>query len=222
MHIKPLCTLFALIFFYNAVAQSRFTSVSYNNQHTYVPGERGFPISIFSYVSAPDPSHKALFSWGDGFKSSVSMSQSCFMDVYYYKHPGIYEVKIVMYDKTFNKALDSTRMTVLAFCNHFSTHIFQSDAGNCAYNPAQDSLSHLPVVLDLRKNGVLVGRLKNGDGFMKDVVAEADLVSVFSLTPSQIPEGYTLACPAKGSYTFRFDTLNSANNVFDFRIKPGR
>ncbi|RQO32525.1 hypothetical protein DBR32_02685 [Taibaiella sp. KBW10] len=217
MILLPIIAFFS----HTASGQSRFTSISYNNQHTYIPGTYGFPISIFSYISFPDPAYKAIISWGDGHKSSVSLSQSCFMDVYYYKHPGIYNVSIVLYDKTLNKALDTTQMQVMAFCTHFSSNIFQSNTGSCTYNAATDALIPIPLRFIVKKNGVLIDTF-SALGAFKEVVPMADLQAVFSVSPTGIPPGYRLVCPAAGSYTFKFDTLSSANNIFDFKLQPSR
>lgn len=157
--------------------------------------------------------------WGDGQSSSTPVNFQTTFGSFYANHTyttaGTYTVMAVLFNSS-NTALDTSYKVVNAFCNTMLGTIYKKNDANCTYDFGVDDPLHFPLQIEVRKNNVPYDTFFS-NGYYYYSVPNPDLVSEYSFHPLSSAPGYQLACPTTTSpYRMRLDTMNSANNHFDF------
>lgn len=146
--------------------------------------------------------------WGDGSSTATNTSPNgYFFGGHTYATPGTYTVASVLMDGS--APLDTMYSTVEAFCSIVMGEAYKRADNNCSRNLATEPLVNSTFDIEVRKGGVPVDTITS-NGYIYKKIQSADLTSVFSLHPINLPTGVTLACPTT-PYQFKFDTLDYIN-----------
>jgi uncharacterized repeat protein (TIGR01451 family) len=190
---------------YMATAQTpSITSMSVATDSCYGISAQNV-VHLYGYVSNPVAGLSVDFYWGDGSTTSASFSpNNYFNGGHVYATPGTYTIAVVLMDGT--TAVDTMYRTVDAFCSIVKGEAYKRADNNCDRDYTTEHLVNSTFDIEVRKAGVPVDTITS-NGYIYKKIQAADLTSVFSLHPINLPAGVTLACPVT-PYQFKFDTLD--------------
>lgn len=166
-------------------------------------------MAAMTLVSNYNASSSVEYHWGDGSSGTGTStgSQGYFYASHIYATAGTYTVAAVLYDGV--TPIDTSWRTVNAFCSIISGFAYKRADNNCDHDAATEPLLSTAFDIEVRKAGVPVDTIV-ANGHLYKYINSADLTSVFSLHPINLPMGMTLACPSS-PHSFKFDTLDYFN-----------
>ena len=181
-------------------------------------------VHVWGELSNVNSTYTTTVYWGDGTSdnSPVNNPQSTwgnFSEGHSYTSPGSYTVSVVLLDAA-NNGLDTSTITVHAFCHTIWGKMYKRNDANCTFDAVDDQIN-IPVSIQVRKNNVPYDTFM-AYGVYSYTVPSPDMTSEFSFHPLNASPGYNLACPSTSSpYKVRLDTLYIGNNTFDYGYDCG-
>lgn len=134
-----------------------------------------------------------------------------------YEVPGSYVVKVYVADNLLQNYLDSVILYTDSFCmNSIQGNVSLDEFNTCA--PGIPVMAPVPFRVD--RNGVPVDTFHAYSSYSYTFSPNYN-DSVYTVTPIELPEGFTMACPGSGSYAFVLDTIGAFYQL-DFGLScPG-
>ncbi|KAA5533215.1 T9SS type A sorting domain-containing protein [Taibaiella lutea] len=178
-------------------------------------------IRVYGSVTNADNAMDITIYWGDGtsinpqiiFSTGLPPS-AIFYPSHTYLLPGIYTAIAVLFDAN-GDPVDSSQLTINAFCHSVMGKVYKRNDANCAFDPGTDNLLNIFQKIEVRKNNIPIDTFVANSQYHYSI-PQVDFTSEFSFHPLNTSD-YQQVCPGVNSpYKVRLDTLNGLNNNMDY------
>lgn len=182
-------------------ATSGFVLVNVNyaiGTHYVVPpsGSVCAPAQFYIEGCGTSSTFTVITSFGDGTSDTTALTGStppAATVPHTYTIPGVYTVRHIL--RHSGIPVDTVTFTYNSYCSVFPVRLYRDNNSNCLFD-APDSLNNVPVMIAVRRNGVLIDTISVTSGF--DYPAAGAVGTIYSFTPIPVSGGYTFNCPVAG------------------------